>query len=220
MQLGLDAPQQWRSGELLPEGVTNSRAQASAERARAAVQASSALLQQLSANASAPTASESQKGGGPQASWKNQRTALDQTAGSKGGKGLRHFSLKVRAVCRCQIAGPNGPHARRGPRVQLRPPLAWARSPNPRPVCDPQVCEKVESKGRTSYNEVADELVAELSAAGADSGLDGAFDDKNVRRRVYDALNVLMAMVSPWARGIEGVGRVEGRGVGCWGANL
>ncbi|KAA0194390.1 hypothetical protein HAZT_HAZT001326 [Hyalella azteca] len=47
----------------------------------------------------------------------------------KGGKGLRHFSMKV--------------------------------------------CEKVKAKGRTSYNED---------------------DQKNIRRRVYDALNVLMAM--------------------------
>ncbi|KAI3955897.1 hypothetical protein MKW98_006257 [Papaver atlanticum] len=38
-----------------------------------------------------------------------------------------------------------------------------------------KVCEKVEAKGRTTYNDVADEL-------------------KNLRRRVYDALNVLMAM--------------------------
>ncbi|KAK8662969.1 hypothetical protein V6N13_024855 [Hibiscus sabdariffa] len=37
-----------------------------------------------------------------------------------------------------------------------------------------KVCEKVESKGRTTYNE--------------------QYDEKNIRRRVYDALNVLMAM--------------------------
>lgn len=36
-----------------------------------------------------------------------------------------------------------------------------------------KVCEKVESKQRTTYNEVADELVAELplqAAAGVDTG--------------------------------------------------
>ncbi|XP_051149621.1 transcription factor-like protein DPB [Andrographis paniculata] len=59
-----------------------------------------------------------------------------------------------------------------------------------------KVCEKVESKGRTTYNEVADELVAEFadsndSLASPDQKL---YDEKNIRRRVYDALNVLMAM--------------------------
>ena len=62
-----------------------------------------------------------------------------------------------------------------------------------------QVCRKVEEKGTTTYNEVADELVAEFMAdgAGPSSGGGGgkpAFDEKNIRRRVYDALNVLMAM--------------------------
>lgn len=59
-----------------------------------------------------------------------------------------------------------------------------------------KVCEKVESKGRTTYNEVADELVAEFadpsnSLATPDQQ---QYDEKNIRRRVYDALNVLMAM--------------------------
>lgn len=70
----------------------------------------------------------------------------------KGGRGLRHFSMKV--------------------------------------------CEKVESKGRTTYNEVADELVAEFT--NGDSLLPSPdqqpYDEKNIRRRVYDAFNVLMAM--------------------------
>jgi hypothetical protein len=57
-----------------------------------------------------------------------------------------------------------------------------------------KVCEKVEAKGHTNYNEVADELVREMGAD-AEAGLaDGAFDEKNVRRRVYDALNVLEAL--------------------------
>ncbi|MEE6470582.1 hypothetical protein FKM82_009007 [Ascaphus truei] len=59
-----------------------------------------------------------------------------------------------------------------------------------------KVCEKVQKKGTTSYNEVADELVAEFSTA--DSHISPnesqAYDQKNIRRRVYDALNVLMAM--------------------------
>ena len=56
-----------------------------------------------------------------------------------------------------------------------------------------KVCEKVEQKRRTTYNEVADELVAEF-ATEMDSAVDQAYDEKNIRRRVYDALNVLMAM--------------------------
>ncbi|KAL7538751.1 hypothetical protein ACHAXR_008775 [Thalassiosira sp. AJA248-18] len=94
-----------------------------------------------------------------------------------------------------------------------------------------KVCEKVEEKGTTTYNEVADEvsgcarcihavLVRELkqaelainAAAAARGEVPAAkktkagtsknktgkakknHDDKNIRRRVYDALNVLMAM--------------------------
>lgn len=69
----------------------------------------------------------------------------------KGGKGLRHFSMKV--------------------------------------------CEKVQRKGTTSYNEVADELVQEFTDPRVMmSPADQQYDQKNIRRRVYDALNVLMAM--------------------------
>ncbi|KAM7526156.1 hypothetical protein LguiA_016058 [Lonicera macranthoides] len=59
-----------------------------------------------------------------------------------------------------------------------------------------KVCEKVESKGRTTYNEVADELVAEFAdpGNGVSSPDQQQYDEKNIRRRVYDALNVLMAM--------------------------
>jgi len=59
-----------------------------------------------------------------------------------------------------------------------------------------KVCEKVEQKGKTTYNEVADELVAEFAVESSEgaSALDQAYDEKNIRRRVYDALNVLMAM--------------------------
>ncbi|KAK9684792.1 hypothetical protein RND81_10G232800 [Saponaria officinalis] len=58
-----------------------------------------------------------------------------------------------------------------------------------------KVCEKVESKGRTTYNEVADELVAEhADASNALGNNEQGYDEKNIRRRVYDALNVLMAM--------------------------
>ncbi|XP_068645877.1 transcription factor-like protein DPB isoform X2 [Aristolochia californica] len=59
-----------------------------------------------------------------------------------------------------------------------------------------KVCEKVESKGRTTYNEVADELVAEFAdpSSSLASPDQQQYDEKNIRRRVYDALNVLMAM--------------------------
>ncbi|KAJ4784501.1 Transcription factor DP [Rhynchospora pubera] len=59
-----------------------------------------------------------------------------------------------------------------------------------------RVCEKVESKGRTTYNEVADELVAEFAdpTSSFSSPDQQQYDEKNIRRRVYDALNVLMAM--------------------------
>ncbi|XP_053436169.1 transcription factor Dp-2-like [Nycticebus coucang] len=58
-----------------------------------------------------------------------------------------------------------------------------------------KVCEKLQQKGTTSYNEVADELVSELTNPNNHSAADWqAYDEKNIRRRVYDALNVLMAM--------------------------
>lgn len=55
-----------------------------------------------------------------------------------------------------------------------------------------KVCEKVQNKGTTTYNEVADELVRDFSKTCFDK--DQKYDQKNIRRRVYDALNVLMAM--------------------------
>ena len=55
-----------------------------------------------------------------------------------------------------------------------------------------KVCAKVELKGTTTYNEVADELVTELINAEGGEGLDEK--PSNIRRRVYDALNVLRAM--------------------------
>lgn len=70
-----------------------------------------------------------------------------------------------------------------------------------------RVSRKVEQKGVTTYNEVADELVAEersirqrdLAAQGTNPNGVGdittvLIDEKNIRRRVYDSLNVLMAM--------------------------
>ncbi|KAJ8929763.1 hypothetical protein NQ314_017520 [Rhamnusium bicolor] len=57
-----------------------------------------------------------------------------------------------------------------------------------------KVCEKVKQKGTTTYNEVADELVGEFTNCTANNSLAEQYDQKNIRRRVYDALNVLMAM--------------------------
>ncbi len=64
-----------------------------------------------------------------------------------------------------------------------------------------KVCQKVESKKATNYNEVAEELVKEFNENGTvDHVLPTFFQhhltysQKNIRRRVYDALNVLMAM--------------------------
>jgi hypothetical protein len=59
-----------------------------------------------------------------------------------------------------------------------------------------RVCQKVKEKGVTTYNEVADELVHEEceDVNGSSSSNAQSYDQKNLRRRVYDALNVLMAM--------------------------
>jgi len=59
-----------------------------------------------------------------------------------------------------------------------------------------KVCEKVRAKGHTTYNEVADELVSEFAQDQQNAAINGdqVYDQKNIRRRVYDALNVLMAM--------------------------
>ena len=59
-----------------------------------------------------------------------------------------------------------------------------------------KVCEKVKEKGTTTYNEVADELVNEEDKNNTNSKSNDSpnCDQKNIRRRVYDALNVLMAM--------------------------
>eukprot|EP00267_Zea_mays_P046488 XP_020398869.1 transcription factor-like protein DPB isoform X1 [Zea mays] len=52
------------------------------------------------------------------------------------------------------------------------------------------VSKKVETKGRTTYSEVADEICGELKL----TLIGQEFDEKNIRRRVYDAFNVLIAL--------------------------
>jgi len=56
------------------------------------------------------------------------------------------------------------------------------------------VCEKVKQKVTTTYNEVADELVSDYAERQKLHNPEQNYDQKNIRRRVYDALNVLMAM--------------------------
>ncbi|KAI9197179.1 uncharacterized protein BJ171DRAFT_585972 [Polychytrium aggregatum] len=65
------------------------------------------------------------------------------------------------------------------------------------------VAEKVQSKGITTYNEVAEELVDDFERQNGHN-----CDQKNIRRRVYDALNVLMALdiISKEHREIKWVG--------------
>eukprot|EP01094_Clydonella_sp_ATCC50884_P021243 TRINITY_DN4638_c0_g1_i1.p2 TRINITY_DN4638_c0_g1~~TRINITY_DN4638_c0_g1_i1.p2 ORF type:complete len:246 (+),score=91.42 TRINITY_DN4638_c0_g1_i1:203-940(+) len=73
-----------------------------------------------------------------------------------------------------------------------------------------RVLQKVEEKGTTTYNEVADDLVDELKReAGAAAG-----KDQNIRRRVYDALNVLRAMniISKNKKQISWIGLPTGPG--------
>ena len=55
-----------------------------------------------------------------------------------------------------------------------------------------QVCQKVRDKKTTTYNEVADELVKDFALSELNEEL--KYDEKNIRRRDYDALNVLMAL--------------------------
>lgn len=52
-----------------------------------------------------------------------------------------------------------------------------------------KVCEKVMQKGTTTYNEVSNELVREYALTTGRS-----IEQKNIKRRIYDAFNVLVAM--------------------------
>lgn len=53
----------------------------------------------------------------------------------------------------------------------------------------------MEDKGRITYSEVADEIIAELMTMENSSSVPlNESDEKNIRRRVYDSLNVLMAL--------------------------
>ncbi|KAL0479484.1 hypothetical protein AKO1_007661 [Acrasis kona] len=56
-----------------------------------------------------------------------------------------------------------------------------------------KVCEQVQHRGTTTYNDVATELVNEIMDQNQTTN-SKPHDAKNIRRRVYDALNVLMAL--------------------------
>lgn len=57
-----------------------------------------------------------------------------------------------------------------------------------------KVCCKVEEKQSTTYQSVATELVGEMGEQAVAGGADGqCVDEKNIKRRVYDAINVLQA---------------------------
>ena len=104
-----------------------------------------------------PAAETPARGGGARG---GKRTAAARDAGARASainsKGLRHFSLKV-SVCVC-VKGKREEWKKASPSPLTLPHPSTLPHP-------PQVCEKVESKGVTSYNEVADELVAELREA-------------------------------------------------------
>jgi hypothetical protein len=57
-----------------------------------------------------------------------------------------------------------------------------------------KVCHKVKENGKTTYNEVTDELIKEVFAEHIEVDSKGKLHEKNICRRLYDALNVLMAM--------------------------
>ena len=60
-------------------------------------------------------------------------------------------------------------------------------------LCSARVCSKLQQLHTSTYNDIADLLVAELSdpTLNPDSK---QMDEKNIRRRIYDTLNVLLAM--------------------------
>ncbi|XP_078169144.1 transcription factor-like protein DPB isoform X3 [Carex rostrata] len=52
------------------------------------------------------------------------------------------------------------------------------------------VCEKIEAKGRTTYKKVSEEILSDINCLES-SSQQIEFDEKNLRRRIYDAFNVL-----------------------------
>ena len=72
---------------------------------------------------------------------------------------------------------------------------SWGRRPGSGGGRRPVVAVVGQTVSRRVCRQVADELVAEFTESGrCDSPSEQQCDQKNIRRRVYDALNVLMAM--------------------------
>ncbi|PPS17308.1 hypothetical protein GOBAR_AA03284 [Gossypium barbadense] len=98
---------------------------------------------------------------------KKKKRGQRAVGGDKSGRGLRQFSMKgfVKKW-----------RAREEPRTMSSKPMSISES--------------------ESFSQVADELVAEFTDPGNNiaSPDQQQYDEKNIRRRVYDALNVLMAM--------------------------
>lgn len=57
-----------------------------------------------------------------------------------------------------------------------------------------KICEKVKSCGKTTCNEIADDLLQMIRKEEEQEGSGKMCDDKNIRRRLYDSLNVLEAV--------------------------
>ncbi|KAI8084468.1 E2F/DP family winged-helix DNA-binding domain-containing protein [Halteromyces radiatus] len=53
------------------------------------------------------------------------------------------------------------------------------------------VCDILQQRGRSTYNQLVQQLIEELNET---PSFESTCDPKNIRRRVYDALNVLMAI--------------------------
>ncbi|KAL6142091.1 hypothetical protein ACLB2K_060374 [Fragaria x ananassa] len=82
------------------------------------------------------------------------------------------------------------------------------------------VCSKLKSKGRATYDEVANEIIAELPGIYGETEALSEYDMKNIRRRVYDALNVLMAMdiitkekKQIWWKGLRDTNAIDREGI-------
>ncbi|XP_010553038.1 PREDICTED: transcription factor-like protein DPA isoform X3 [Tarenaya hassleriana] len=57
------------------------------------------------------------------------------------------------------------------------------------------VCQKLEAKKIITYKEIADDIISDFGTMQNDTlGSSEEFNEKNIRRRVYDALNVFMAL--------------------------
>ena len=85
---------------------------------------------------------------------------------------------------------PSEPESRQEEVLSKLQPLATLRSKNGLKGLSWKIKDIVDSLGTSSYKEVADELLTTLEIPQSSSPLK---DEKNIRRRVYDALNVLVA---------------------------